>query len=148
MESKRNLLKKKKALSPKVVGNARNEFGTRLCQRVECTKCGQIDYVSVRVNQNQDKFCRSCAEKVLLAFEQGRKIDEKMLTVTCEQCCIKFQASQVLVNKKDCLLCIDCLRGFDVWRGKAHPQNQPKGRVVLTKLGAKTTFRKNIHDAI
>lgn len=149
MESRR--IERKKAPNlPRVVGSARNEFGTRLCHRVECGKCGQIDHVPVRVNQGQDKFCRSCAEKHLMAYEQGRKIDEKKFTVACEQCHLEFKAVETLVSKKERLLCIDCLRGFDVWRGKiaAPSKNNAKRRIVLTKLGARTTFRKNIHDTI
>jgi hypothetical protein len=132
--------------TPKVVGLARDAFGTRLSQRVICVKCQKTDHVPVRINADKDMFCRACAEKILKTFDQGRRIDEKKISRVCNQCNANFMVDESLALKRDILLCQDCYRGFDVWRGKAATKD--KKRVVLTKIGAKTTFRKNIHDAV
>jgi len=147
MNPKKSPLRKNTiAKTPKVVGLARDTFGTRLCQRVTCVKCQKIDHVSVRVNADKDMFCRECAEKILATYDQGRQIAETQIRQTCKQCKANFMVNVNLAMKRDDLLCPDCFRGFDVWRGKIAAKD--KKRVVLIKTGAKTTFRKNIHDAV
>lgn len=153
MDSTKRFFGRKKIVKspePKVVGHARTEFGTRLCQRVVCIKCQKVDHVPVRVNANKDQFCRDCAEKILAAYDQGRQIEAKKVNKSCEQCHRGFLVSEEVASKKDHLLCIDCLRGFDVWRGGKAAASQTKTvrRTILTKAGSRTTFRKNIHDAI
>ena len=130
----------------RVVGLARNEFGTRMCQRVECGKCQKVDYVPLRVSSQKDQFCRDCAEKILGAFDQGRHIEERKAQVVCEQCRKEFALNESTAKKKDQLLCIDCLRGFDIWRGRVG-QGSKMERLVI-KPGTKTTIRKNSHGAI
>lgn len=147
MNGKRNPLRNHSVKkTPKIVGLARDSFGTRLCQRVVCVKCQKTDHISVRVKTAKDMFCRACAEKILSTYDQGRQIDDKKTGQVCKQCNAYFMVNETLAQKREDLLCQDCFRGFDVWRGKAFIKN--KKPVVLIKTGAKTTFRKNIHDAI
>lgn len=152
MDPKRHLGKKRDLAgprSPRVVGLARNEFGTRLCQRVVCGKCQKVDHVSVRVAAAKDKFCRDCAEKVLATFDQGRHIADKQVSRQCEQCHRDFLVSEAITKKKPQLLCLDCYRGFEVWRGKsANTRVGDNPRPILTKIGSRTTFRKNTDDTI
>lgn len=145
MDSKKRFGIKRKPIapSPRVVGMARNDFGTRLCQRVQCEKCGKTDYVPVRVASSKSQFCRDCAERVLAAYDQGRQIAEKKINCTCEQCHRPFQVSESVANKKSELLCIDCLRGFDVWRGSTLSKKTTTNRSRLVRMGSRTTFRKN-----
>jgi hypothetical protein len=154
MNLTRNFNKSKaKKLPPpsKIVGNARNDFGTRLCQRIVCEKCQKVDHVSVRISQKKSQFCRDCAEVFLATYDQGRVLDEKKVNRICGQCARHFMVSEAIALKKSHLLCDDCLRGFDVWRGKIIANNtttHDRGRSILTKASAKTAFRKNIHENI
>lgn len=150
MDPKRNWgSRKNHAPSPRVVGSARNEFGTRLCQRVVCTKCAGVDYVPVRVGSSKDVFCRSCAEKFLATYDQGRHIEKTKVSRVCEQCQQDFDIDEALSEKKEHLLCLDCLRGFDVWRGKMQSTSRiAKGQVILIKTGSKTTFRKKSDEPV
>lgn len=125
---------------------SRNQFGTRLASRVNCEKCGKVDYVTVRVASSKQQFCRDCAEKILYTFDQGRIIAEKQTDCVCTKCQRHFLATLALTKKKEQLLCLDCLRGFDVWRGKASVLRKENNHSILTKIGSRTTFRKNIDD--
>lgn len=130
----------------RVVGLARNEFGTRLCQRVECRKCQKVDYVAIRVSSEKEQFCRDCAEKFLGAFDPGRHIEAKKASRICEQCHKDFFVNESTAFKKDQLLCIDCYRGFEIWRGR---MGQSANRATsLVKTGTKTTIIRKIHGAI
>lgn len=133
--------------TPRVVGVARNAFGTRLAQRVVCSKCDTVDYVAVKVNDAKSSLCRNCAEKFLSTYDKGRHIAEKKLPCSCEQCHREFLISESVASKKDQLLCLDCLRGFEVWRGKAQ-KNQSSGRTILMKTGSRTTLRKKADESI
>src|SRR5262245_27119886 len=81
---------------PRIVGLARNSFGTRLCQRVECSRCHQTDYVSMKINSAKTKYCRNCAERLLETFEAGRIIAEKQVTCSCIKCKREFLVSQAI----------------------------------------------------
>lgn len=135
---------------PKVVGAPRNEFGTRLCQRVQCEKCEKVDYVPVRVNAARNRFCRDCAEKFLHAYDQGRHIAEREVFRVCGQCRRDFLVKEFLAEKRDDLLCSDCFRGFEVWRGSAldNRRTTSSSRSVLLRMGSRTTFRKHIDDKL
>lgn len=137
-------LEPRQVKSQRVVGFARNEFGTRTCQRVSCKKCLKVDYVPVRVSSEKDQFCRDCAEKILGAFDQGRKIEEKKSSLMCEQCRKEFSINESVAHKKEQLLCEDCFRGFDIWRGRIG-ENSTNRSIIRT--GSRTTIRKN-NDAI
>src|SRR5579871_5300486 len=135
-----------RASSPKIVGSARNAFGTRLTHRVVCVRCEEVDHVSVRINDKKDSFCRNCAEILLATYDQGRTFNLKQVSRACDQCMRTFLIEESIAQKKERLLCNDCLRGFDVWRGKTtnNKITRVKTRTVLTKMGSKTTFRKKI----
>lgn len=135
---------------PKVIGLPRNEFGTRRCQRVQCEKCAKVDYVPILVGLAKQKFCRDCAEKLFFAYDQGRHIAEKQVFRVCGQCRRDFSINESLAKKKDQLLCPDCHRGFDVWRGSAAAGRNLEGqpRPQLLRIGSRTTFRKNVDDKL
>lgn len=130
----------------KVVGRPRTEFGTRLSHRISCEKCAKVDYVPMRVSSTQSKFCRDCAEKLLSAYEQGRHIAEPQVYRICCQCRRDFLVNESVAQKREDILCRDCFRGFDVWRGRNKIQKNSTLRVVLMRLGSRTTFRKNVDD--
>lgn len=138
------------APNPKVVGLPRNEFGTRLCQRVQCEKCEKVDYVPVRVSLSKHQFCRDCAEKFLAAYDQGRHIAEREVSRICGQCHRDFSVKESVAMKKDQILCADCFRGFEVWRGSTAVGRRlaPTSRPVLLRMGSRTTFRKTVDDKL
>lgn len=130
-------------VEPKVVGQARNQFGTRLCQRITCCRCLKVDHVSVRVANNKKSYCRACAENLLKTFDVGRKISQKTIKHACTKCHRMFDVSQKILDKKDEVLCLDCLRGFDVWRGHINHQNQSaKTSYIGGSLGSNILLRK------
>lgn len=134
---------------PKMVGAARNAFGTRLCQRIECSRCNKTDYVSMKISSAKIKYCRSCAERLLTTFEVGRVVGEKQLQRNCDKCKNEFLVSETVANKKIELLCADCYRGFEVWRGKVPADSaRIKNHRLIIKSGAKTIIRKIVHDTI
>lgn len=133
--------------APKVVGLAGNAFGTRLCQRVLCSRCHQVDYVAIRIANAKTIYCRSCAERLLETFETGRHIARKKLKRSCMKCKNQFLVSESIADKKDELMCQDCFRGFEVWRGKASDTDK-ESRYVIKKNSAKTIIRKLAHDTI
>lgn len=131
--------------NPKIVGAPRNEHGTRLSQRVECSKCNKTDYVPVKLDKAKAAFCRECAEKLLFAYDQGRHIAQREISCRCAQCHRDFAMAEDIAQKKQEPLCPDCYRGFDVWRGKAAVSKN--SRSILTKIGSHT-IRKIIDDAV
>jgi len=150
MDSKRRIRKERvEVRNPKIVGMPRNEFGTRLCQRVTCDKCHKVDYVPVRVGAKSDALCRDCAERILLAYDAGRHIQEKTVSCQCHQCNRTFALAESVYEKVEQALCTDCYRGFEVWRGKADITSQARNRQpVLTKVGTHVTLRKVTNDSI
>lgn len=150
MDSKRRIRRERvEVRNPKIVGLPRNEFGTRLSQRVTCDKCHKIDYVPVRVGAKSDALCRDCAEKILLAYDAGRQILEKTVSCRCHQCNRPFALAESVYQKVEQALCMDCYRGFEVWRGKADLTSSTRHhRPVLMKIGTHLTLRKVTDDTI
>ncbi len=133
----------------KIVGMARNVFGTRLCQRIECSRCHEIDYVPLRIKDAKTIYCRACAEKLLLTYEAGRAISEKQFKRNCSQCRCEFLVNETVALKKEELMCKDCYRGFEVWRGKAQDVKDGKqARYIIKKSGTATILRKTLNDTI
>lgn len=128
---------------PIVVGAARSEHGTRLAYRVVCSKCQATDYVSKKIAQDKTPLCRSCAEKFLYAFEQGRNVLEQQVSCQCDQCNREFPLNVSVAQKKTEKLCPDCYRGFAVWRGKKNS----KGKSVFTAVGTHVV-RKVINGSV
>ena len=127
----------------RVVGVPKNEYGTRICCRILCHKCGQEDYVSVNLAKSQKPFCRNCAEKILFTYDHGRQALEPYVKKLCDSCGIEFALAEHIAKKKPQALCPDCFKGFWVWRSRSLLKN----RFVLTKSGSHT-IRKFINDAI
>ncbi|MCA9508535.1 MAG: hypothetical protein KC505_08955 [Myxococcales bacterium] len=138
----------KRTPMPKVVGAARNSFGTRVCQRIECSRCHQVDYVSLKIGGAKTKYCRTCAERLLETYESGRLVQQKKLKCTCMQCKCEFEVNEAIVLKKKELLCRDCLRGFEVWQGKISQSNDEKKMSYVIKRSKTTVLRKAINDTI
>jgi hypothetical protein len=128
----------------KVIGLPKNVHGTRLCQRILCKKCGQIDYVSLRVSKKGAAFCRKCAEKILLTYDHGSQAKELLVNRTCDVCSREFTLPEHIALKKPNASCNDCFKGFFVWQGKPSSSGN---RSVITKLGSHK-IRKFIDDAI
>ena len=138
-----------KKRAPQVVGAERNAFGTRLCQRIECSRCHKVDYVAKKIAGARIIYCRSCAERFLESYESGRVIAEKQIKRVCGQCKKEFNISEAIAQKKDDLQCRDCYRGFEVWRGKISSTDQNKEyRPLSLANGARTIVRKNTNDAV
>jgi hypothetical protein len=126
------------------VGKERNDFGTRLCQRIECSRCQKVDYVAKKIAGAKTVYCRDCAERFLYTFESGRVIAKKSVLRSCAQCTKEFSMDEEIALKKDELLCRDCLKGFDTWRGKlASPLKKRVFKDISVACGAKTFIRKN-----
>lgn len=143
---KNNFPKKRTA---HIVGAERNAFGTRLCQRIECSRCSKVDYVAKKITGAKTIYCRDCAERFLETFESGRQVLEKQIKRRCEQCNIEFTISEAIALKKEELQCKDCLRGFEIWRGKLRQTSQNRDfRLLSITNGAKTIIRKNTNDAV
>jgi hypothetical protein len=139
-----------KAHAPKVLGGPRNQFGTRVCQRVVCERCQKVDHISIRVNESKQKFCRDCAENFFSTYEHGRKIAEKKSLQTCAVCRCEFSMDVELAKKKDQPLCSDCYRGFAVWQGKVVRDKNvvTRERALLIKVSTKTSIRKNSNGTV
>lgn len=127
--------------TPSLIGQAKNAFGTRLSRRLTCDRCHKVDYVSVLVRNDKTKFCRSCAEIILLKFEQGKKIVQRLANCTCKQCGINFKVSEQVLFKKSEIFCKDCHAGFQVWKGKKGEKNSKK--IFLLSTG-NTIIRKKL----
>jgi hypothetical protein len=151
MHPKRNFDKPnfEKKRVPHVVGAERNAFGTRLCQRIECSRCHKVDYVAKKITGAKIIYCRSCAERFLESYESGRIIAHKQIKRSCGQCKKEFEISEALASKKDITQCRDCFRGFEVWRGKMSGTSHNKEyRALSLANGARTIVRKNTNDAV
>lgn len=122
------------------VGGARNEHGTRLSKRVTCSHCGKEDYVSKRAKDYV--LCRACAAQILNAYEEGVRVPTDMTTISCAQCGQDFACPTFILQKDEKeLLCYDCMRGFDTWRGAAKQQDKQKDTVIEVRRTG-TALRK------
>jgi hypothetical protein len=136
-----------RAKSPTVLTAERNAFGTRLCQRVECSRCYRVDYVARRTKSANLALCRSCAEKHLGIYEEGRTIAEPQVKRFCQKCAQSFLVNRSTAERKADLMCLDCLRGFDVWRTKRISPAQRHRVELIKKAGSNTIIRKIADDA-
>lgn len=118
---------------PIILGEPKGAFGTRLCQRVKCQKCDKFDYVSKLVGHSKEIYCRDCAEKYLAVFDKGRVVASEKVACICMQCRKEFKVPPSVVEKKPELMCEDCLRGFDTWRGKAGVSIKNSSIIVKSK---------------
>ncbi len=122
----------KKKREPTVIGGARNTHGTRICKRVTCEKCGSEDFIAARPKSGKGVFCRECAKGLLLAFEPSVHIPVPALEAKCGQCGTVFALPEKAKKQDDeTWLCIDCLRGFEVWRGSLAHDPSARGTGTL-----------------
>ena len=129
-----------------IVGGERNEHGTRICRKVTCIKCHQVDYVSVsRAKKCDILFCRNCAKDEIRAHEKGTKIKCQTSKVRCNQC-TKFFDFPVAMQKKGPLYCSDCFKGFEVWRGSREKPIADNSSLLISKRRAGTLLRTNKLD--
>lgn len=128
----------------KKAGGERNIHGTRVRRRIECSKCGAEDYVSVNpANKRLVVMCRSCAQKELGTYEMGVQPPEKTRTYECDQCKVRFELpARVFIYKGETVLCPDCIKGFDVWRGSKDISPQERQSMQLQRRKAGTMLRK------
>jgi len=101
-----------------IVGHKRTVFGTRLSHRIICDRCKLEDHIALKPGPEKTAFCRSCAVEVLGKYEQGKTISDQRFEFYCRRCFVGFFAQKKLSKKISDILCPDCLRGFEVWRGK------------------------------
>lgn len=127
---------------PIITGEPRGAFGTRLCQRVKCQKCEKYDYVSKLLGNARDVYCRDCAEKYLSVFDKGRIVESEKVQCICIQCHKEFLVPPIVAEKKSDLMCKDCLRGFDTWRGKAGVSST-KNSSIIVKSSSNIVIRKH-----
>jgi hypothetical protein len=133
---------------PRIVGEVRNEFGTRLCQRIECSRCHKVDYVAKRIAKAKTIYCRDCAERLISTFESGRKLSEKKISSICVKCKIEFSINEEIALKREELQCPDCYRGFEVWRGKLASQAAKESPSLIIRGKSNTILRKAIDDKV
>ena len=122
------------------VGGERNEHGTRICCRIECSACKKLDYVSVHVYR-EEVLCRQCAQKKLHLFEQSVKIPKKQKIINCTRCGVSC-VLDARVKEVSEWLCLDCLRGFDVWSGSINNFKKNQKSIIEVRLSGTLLRRK------
>jgi hypothetical protein len=130
--------------APLIVGGSRNEHGTRICRKVTCVKCLEVDHVPVSRSKKSDQlYCRKCAILEMGAHEKGTRIKSEMAEVKCAQCAKTFEFPTRLIRRGP-LFCSDCHKGFEVWRGsKATPVDE-RNATSISRRPAGTLLRKKV----
>lgn len=100
----------------KPVGGVRNEHGTRISRRVECSRCGKTDHVPWGRRDRKGALCRACASELLNLYEVGTKKRVETRPADCNLCGVPFELPVNVEDDGD-LLCPNCLRGFMAWQG-------------------------------
>lgn len=126
-----------------IVGGERNGHGTRICRKVVCNLCAKVDYVAVsRTKKDDSLYCRDCAKSAMSAFEKGTKIKPVMEDVVCNQCSKAFEYPKA-ARRDGPLLCSDCYKGFETWRGSLAAPVHERGHTHLSRRPAGTVLRSN-----
>lgn len=123
------------------VGGSRNEFGTRVARRVDCSRCGRSDHVSYIPKEKHRALCRTCAAEVARAYEHGVKARVPMREVPCNLCGKTF-ALPVTAEDDGDLLCPDCLRGWTTWQGSVDTPHAERQHARTERRRAGTTLRR------
>lgn len=129
----------------RVVGRPRNAHGTRISTRVLCSACGAVDFVAVRSKGKESVYCRPCAQTYLGAFEAGVKTPEKKNSYSCEQCKGTFEGQIDMQRKREAgeaVLCPDCFRGFEVWRGPLGASPEARNAMSLERRRSGVMLRR------
>jgi len=128
-------------LRPQVVGGERNEHGTRISRRVECSRCGKVDHVPWGKRDRKGALCRSCAAETLKAFEIGTKKKVETRPVTCNLCGKPFDLPKNVEDDGD-LLCVTCLRGFFAWQGDVDSSWEDRAKLRSESRPSGTLLRR------
>lgn len=124
------------AESPKAPKKIRNEHGTRVAVRVQCSVCGQTDTIPFAPKDASRAMCRKCAFELLDVSDP----DVRELSIhrfSCEDCGRDVEI-KVGHDVPEEILCRDCASGIEskqedrVLRG----QKSPDGRVVRVRRSA------------
>lgn len=131
--------------APLFVGGARNVHGTRISKRVNCHKCGAVDYITARP-RGQKPCCKSCAKEAMHAFEVGERVPKAVLKKQCYNCKADFDLPAAAKLKEDKALCSNCLNGFEIWRGSLAMCPESRKDMQFEKRRSGTLLRKKIAE--
>jgi CxxC-x17-CxxC domain-containing protein len=124
------------------MGGPRNEFGTRIARRIECTRCGTEDHVPFVPRDRERALCRGCAAEVLRMYEVGVKVRVDTRSVCCNLCGTPFDLPTTAPDDGD-PLCKSCLLGFTTWQGSCDtPFEERTARVVEARRAGTLLRRK------
>jgi len=142
LKNTRNNSPTSKEESVKRVGGAKNQHDTRICQRIECSKCGNLDYISVGPAKGKALYCKACAAKILNTYEIGRRIDRETTEVPCSQCAELFHINSEFADKPD-LLCPSCLNGFESWKGSLQNRDSRQNQTIELRSSGVLLRKRN-----
>lgn len=125
----------------KRVGGARNEFGTRIARRIDCSRCGKSDHVAYVPKDRARALCRGCATEVLDLYEVGVRARAAVREVDCNLCGIRFGLPANVEDDGD-LLCPSCLRGFTAWQGSVDVPFEERAALKTETRRAGTALRR------
>lgn len=125
----------------KRVGGARNEFGTRVARRIDCSRCGRSDHIAYVPKDRAKAMCRDCAAEVLRLYEHGVKARAEMRHVSCNLCGTPFDLPVTVEDDGD-LLCGSCLRGFTAWQGSVDVPFEERTKAQAESRRAGTLIRR------
>lgn len=125
----------------KRVGGARNEFGTRVARRIDCSRCGRSDHIAYVPKDRAKALCRDCAAEVLRLYEHGVKAKAAMRRVSCNLCGTPFDLPATVEDDGD-LLCGSCLRGFTAWQGSVDVPFEERSRAQAEPRRSGTLIRR------
>lgn len=127
--------------NPLLVGGQRNAHGTRISRRIVCSECSALDYITVRPKEG-GMLCRECARKNFAAYEVGVFVPRAKQEVFCGQCSVGFLLP-VEVERHAGLLCPDCKKGFEIWRGSRDSDPESREAKVLLKTKSGLILRRS-----
>lgn len=125
----------------KRVGGVRNEFGTRIARRIDCSRCGRSDHVQYAPKNREKALCRECAAEVLRLYEHGVKARADVRVVPCNLCGTPFDLPVTVEDDGD-LLCRSCLRGFTSWQGSLDTPFEERSQVQAESRRSGTLIRR------
>ncbi len=123
------------------VGGARNEHGTRIARRIECSRCHKEDHVPFVPKDATKALCRDCAAQVLHTYEEGVKVRMPTKSTVCNLCGTPFPMPISAIDDGD-PLCPNCLMGFTTWRGSVDVPFTERAKQTLEPRRSGTVLRK------
>jgi hypothetical protein len=125
------------------MGGERNEHGTRIARRIDCSRCGAVDHVPFVPQDPSRALCRACAGVVMKMYEEGVKIRMPTKQCACNLCGVPFELPITAVDDGD-PLCQMCLQGFTAWQGSVDTPFEQRKALVHEKHRAGTVLRKKL----